>query len=444
VVNWATKEGLSISPQKTVVVPFTNKRKIEGLGPLTLLGRQLQLLDGVKYLGVFLDSRLNWNQHLQRVIKKTQTTFAVVRHSCGIRWGLRPSMVHWLYTRVITPSILYGALVWWSKAMHITTKILLSRIQRMAGLAITRAMRSTPTAAMEVPLNLTPLDLLIMAEARMALYRLQTTKQPSASEAETGLLSIWKKVSDPILELRTDHIIPVFNHSRTFEVICDRDYWKNVDSVVPEDILIWFTDGSRTFSGTGFGIFGVRPNKSLGFPLGKFATVFQTEICAILECAYGNIRRTYRNKRILIFSDSQAALNGPKVMSDLVAECLSALSGLVGLNEVILAWVPGHCAILGNEEAERLARQASGLPLQGPEPALAIPKCSAREAIRAWTMKQRLSTWRDLTGHRHGKLFISGPRKKRADDLLKLSMHQLKMVVAILNGHAPVRKHLVL
>jgi hypothetical protein len=192
----------------------------------------------------------------------------------------------------------------------------------------------------------------------------------------------------------------------------------------------------------GSGIFGIRPNKSLGFPLGKFATVFQTEIYAILQYAYENIRRAYRNKRILIFSDSQAALNGPKVMSDLVAECLNALSGLAGLNEVILARVPGHCGILGNEEDDRLARQASGLPLQGPEPALAIPRCSAREAIRAWTMKQHLSAWRDLTGHRHGKLFISGPCKKRADDLLKLSRHQLKMVVVILTGHAPVRKHL--
>jgi hypothetical protein len=62
--------------------------------------------------------------------------------------------------------------------------------------------------------------------------------------------------------------------------------------------------------------------------LGKFATVFQSEIHAILQRAYENIRRAYKNKQILIFSDSQAALkalSGPKVTSRLVAGCLDAL-----------------------------------------------------------------------------------------------------------------------
>jgi hypothetical protein len=47
-----------------------------------------------------------------------------------------------------------------------------------------------------------------------------------------------------------------------------------------------------------------------------------------------------------------------------------------------------------------------------------------------------------MPGCRHGKLFIDRPSKKRADDLLKLGRHQLKMILAILAGHAPVRGRL--
>jgi hypothetical protein len=67
----------------------------------------------------------------------------------------------------------------------------------MACLVITGAMKTTPTAAMEVLLNLTPLDLLIMAEVRLALYRPHTPKQPVDYKTEAGMLSIGKKVGTP-------------------------------------------------------------------------------------------------------------------------------------------------------------------------------------------------------------------------------------------------------
>ena len=191
--------------------------------------------------------------------------------------------------------------------------------------------------------------------------------------------------------MQSDYTIPVYYHSKIFNVIIDWDYWRNKDPLLPEDALIWFTDGSRANSGTGSGIFGLRSNRSFSFPLGKFAKVFQTEIYAILQCACENIRMTYKNKRILIFSDSQAALKAlgrPKVTSGLVAECLDALFALASMNEVTLIWVPGHRGILGNE-ADKLARQASAMPLLGPEPALGIPECSAREAIKNWTEHQQ-------------------------------------------------------
>jgi ribonuclease HI len=151
--------------------------------------------------------------------------------------------------------------------------------------------------------------------------------------------------------------IPIFNFSKYFNVVIDAEYWRNKDPLFPEDVLVWYTDSSRTDSATGSGIKGIRPNRGYCFPLGKYATVFQTEIYAILQCAYENIRTTYRNKRILIFSDSQAALmalNGPKVTSRLVAECLDALSALTDHNKVTLIWVLGHRVICGNEQADKL------------------------------------------------------------------------------------------
>jgi hypothetical protein len=169
--------------------------------------------------------------------------------------------VHWLYATVIRPSILYGALVWWPKVTQKTTKTHLGRIQIMACLAITGIMKSTPTAAMEVLLNLTPLNLLIMAEARMALYRLHILKQPADLKTETGLPCIWENVSDPILDMRSDHTIPVYTHSKIFNVIIDMNYWRNKDPMLPKDTLIWYTDGSRTDLGTGSGIYGLKPNK---------------------------------------------------------------------------------------------------------------------------------------------------------------------------------------
>jgi hypothetical protein len=68
-----------------------------------------------------------------------------------------------------------------------------------------------------------------------------------------------------------------YHHTKNFMFIIDQ-YWKNKDPVLPDDALLWITDGSRTDSGTGSGIYGRRPEKISSFPLGKYATVFQTEV----------------------------------------------------------------------------------------------------------------------------------------------------------------------
>jgi hypothetical protein len=113
---------------------------------------------------------------------------------------------------------------------------------------------------------------------RTALYRLHISQQTASIEIAAGLLCIRKSVCDPIVEMRSGCTVPTYYQSRSFNVIIDFDYWKNKNPVFPENALFWFTDGSRADSGTGAGNFGLRPNRRLCFPLGKYATVFQHEI----------------------------------------------------------------------------------------------------------------------------------------------------------------------
>ena len=61
-------------------------------------------------------------------------------------------------------------------------------------------------------------------------------------------------------------------------------------------------------------------------------------------------------------SDSQAALKAPqpaKTTSPLVRKCQKALNDVSTQQTVGLCWVPGHAGVVGNEVANKLARDGS-------------------------------------------------------------------------------------
>ena len=76
----------------------------------------------------------------------------------------------------------------------------------------------------------------------------------------------------------------------------------------------------------GASVFNQTSNLKLTFPLGRYSTVFQAEIYAILACAYSLYNE--HEASIAICSDIQAALKAllsAKTKSSLVAETKTAL-----------------------------------------------------------------------------------------------------------------------
>jgi hypothetical protein len=172
VEQWCGELGLSVNPDKTGLVAFTRKRKLNGFFQPRLFWKTLQRSTSVRYLGVILDSRLTWRGHVDVRVRKAQNSLWACRRACGGAWGQGPRVVHWLYVSIIRPSVTFASLVWWPGCQTASAISKLSRFQRWACLGITGAVRTTPTRAMEAPLCLPPLELVVRAEARMAAHRL--------------------------------------------------------------------------------------------------------------------------------------------------------------------------------------------------------------------------------------------------------------------------------
>ena len=172
--NWASEQELQFSSKKTEIVLFTHKRNPD-LGSLTMNGSKLELSKEAKLLGVTLDSKLTWKPHITRITRKATTALMQCRQIVGKTWGIKPSIMKWIYTAVIRPIMSYACVSW---AGGLNKKYLvrkLTKVQRLACLMISSAFPGTPTGALEILLNITPIEEFLLAEAVRGSYRISVS-----------------------------------------------------------------------------------------------------------------------------------------------------------------------------------------------------------------------------------------------------------------------------
>ena len=145
-----------------------------------------------------------------------------------------------------------------------------------------------------------------------------------------------------------------------------------VDIKYPEDQWTHaYTDGSAaeaTRDGGG-GVY-IRYNDGtaqITIAIGKYSTNFKAEAEALKKAAIkirNNLPRTKPN--VVIFTDALSVLSklqNPH-QKDL-SEVETALVDLAAQTNLILQWIPAHCGIQGNEQADRLAREGGQLEQEG-------------------------------------------------------------------------------
>ncbi|WP_333765325.1 hypothetical protein, partial [Streptomyces sp. IBSBF 2390] len=103
-----------------------------------------------KFLAIILDEKLNWNANIEERRKKAYNALYGCKQCIGKKWGLKPKMVHWIYTMVVRPILTYGSIVWWKSTDKDYVCKRLQTLQRAACVAITGAFGNTPTDALNI------------------------------------------------------------------------------------------------------------------------------------------------------------------------------------------------------------------------------------------------------------------------------------------------------
>lgn len=445
VERWCGKVKLSVNPTKTESVIFTKKTRELVYQPLTLFGQVVERKREVKYLGVTLNSRLNWTAHIEAKINSGRRIMYQCRNIIGTRWGISPKSLRWIYEMVVRPVVLYAAVVWWPKALQRTAQSSMDRLQRMVCVGMTGAMRTTPTAGLEALLGMPPLHLTVIRKAAESATNMEHAKAWITGRARNGHTRILRDFKESIPELG---MISVSGIKETVFEIYHKSMITDGKLEVEDndDTIIIYTDGSRMGDRTGAGVYSSHLNISQSYSLGPYPTVFQAEMFALIRALDYLIDQNVAGRKLLIATDCQSVMkemNRYTISSKLSLEARLKLNRVGCSNDLTLFWIKGHSSQHGNDMADELARAGSASDFIGPLPVVGLSKATRKSLLIDWERREHSRIWAELSTCRQTRMIVKTPCFAERKRFLAMSRHSLNRLTALVTGHGPWKHHLM-
>ena len=110
-MDWIHANKLSLNISKTRYVIFKTRGKVDKTNSLNVYIDQVKLknVETTKFLGVIIDNRLSWSQHINYIKNKIAKSIGIL---CKARKFLYTTTLVTLYNCFIYPYIIYGVEVW--------------------------------------------------------------------------------------------------------------------------------------------------------------------------------------------------------------------------------------------------------------------------------------------------------------------------------------------
>ncbi len=228
----------------------------------------------------------------------------------------------------------------------------------------------------------------------------------------------------------------------------EEEFDEPVTHPLPHIITCW-SDGSQNEEGQTGGAYIIRNVDLMHkeyFYLGEEATVFQSEVYAILRATIFLMGKNLRYKTIRFYTDSQAtikALEQPFVKMQSVKKLKDNLNDLGKVNGIIVSWSPGHKGHRGNEIADKLAKLAitdMGVRSVEPEPKLLPGSNHMKSRIKKWGEDQHINKWRESPHAKTLHMMFNNQTVKDKEPVYKWERRDLRTFINTTTGQTGLKK----
>lgn len=467
-LTWARTHGAIFDKKKAQLIHFSNKRQQHNLPNFIFGDAVLQPRQEIKWLGIWLDSKLLFNSHLNHVKKTGDFTIHQLRRLSKCFSGLSPKEVKRLIITVLYPRISYGSIIWFTKKNFVKANKIISSFQNTALNLILGAFRGSSTDLMYHDAYMLPFHLLITRKHHF--FYLQRLTSPDTHPTQTFIkyelalslnkhkspiqdmlgFDILNKLIEEEMEVIYPHSFPPWTKIRSTLHNLDKPRDK-IQEVIPQQVkeeeekgsLVIFTDGSASADGGGAAAVSSSTNKTLSLPRSSFFSNHETELLGILlasQLAREQIRTSrICNPVIAMFGDNQGVLrlvnDIPRATSGqhLVIKIQTILRQLPENTKINLYWTPGHAGIDLNEKADELAKQASSEQTNSYRLPASLgslkKKCKASSNLKLFPFRPG------------SKPFTTKP-KEISESLLSMEKGRTATIIQLRAGHSPLNDHL--
>lgn len=432
--HWAATHASKFAPEKFQLTHFTRSlTRIDKTRPIKTGWGDITPEATCKYLGVTLDSKLQWKAHIEEIRRKTTKTVNALSSLGSSTWGVSLLDMRKIYRGVAIPQMMYACSIWsnsGAKGSPYTKKTLdtLQSIQARAARAICGAFKATSRAALDVETHLLPVEQQIWKHNTETLSRMLSCQDlteltsPERNKATqrhkrahaSPLRSIHREVKrrgatglnkrEPIPPFVTP---PWWEGPNIYIAPNDEEARSRHDSVVGDrSNMCIYTDGSCIGGHVGAAATWPLRQRTRRAYMGieTKTTVYAAELQGInlaLSIAQEDIDTGGSQRRVNIFTDNQAAIRSlarPEGQSGayIVKQIMRQITELNANGAVVdVRWIPAHEGIDGNEAADQAAKEATGWRGEGEEGPRADPPSEL------YPLRTSLKTWGWKTVNRH-------------------------------------------